>query len=375
MAKRRGNREGSIYFHHVSGKWCAQVSLDGRRLTKYFPTQKEAQDWILETRKKIKKGLTFKAAKLTVGNYLHYWLNSIEDSIKQTTWIDYRQGIKNHIAPTLGKIKMIDLKPTDIQLLINKKKAEGLSAWRLQYIKRILNKALRQAVALGIISSNPVLAVTVPRPPQKEMRFWNKDQVKTFLDCVESHRLEALYYLAFTTGLRQGELLGLRWADLDTENQRIYIKRQLRRVREKGLIYQELKTKNSRRVIIIGDLVLEKLANHRDYLKKEALFAGDDWGDKEFQIIFPSSVGTPLEPRNLYRHFQETTQKAQLPKIRFHDIRHTAATLMFREGIHPKVVQEILGHSSVSLTLDTYSHVIPSMQEEVADKLNNLLKL
>ncbi len=125
-------------------------------------------------------------------------------------------------------------------------------------------------------------------------------------------------------------------------------------------------------MIVISDLVLSKLETHRVYQQKEVLFAGDRWEDKENLIMFPSSIGTPLEPRNSYRHFQEAAKKAGLPKIRFHDIRHTAATLMFKEGIHPKVVQEILGHASITQTLDTYSHVIPSMQEEIKEKINNL---
>lgn len=373
MGKRRGNHEGALYFHKAAGKWSAQVTLQGKRITKYFDSQKEGREWIKEIRSQIDKGLTFKAAQLRFDDYLDHWLLTIKDSIKQSTWVDYRQGIINHISPYLGKLKIKDLSPADIQLLINQKKEEGLSPWRLQYIKRILNKALRQAVILGIIPFNPVRGVTVPRPPKKEMKVWNKEQVKVFLAKVERHRMEALYWLAFTTGLRQGELLGLRWSDVDWENKRIYIKRQLRRVREKGLIYQELKTNNSQRVIILSDLVISKLKEHQGYQKKEILFVGDRWEDKENLIMFPSTIGTPLEPRNLFRHFQEIIKQAELPRIRFHDIRHTAATLMFKEGIHPKVVQEILGHSSISLTLDTYSHVIPSMQEEVASKLNTLL--
>ena len=131
---------------------------------------------------------------------------------------------------------------------------------------------------------------------------------------------------------------------------------------------------HSRRVIVISDLVLSKLETHRVYQQKEVVFAGDRWEDKENRIMSPSSIGTPFEPINSYRHVQEAAKKAELPKIRFHDIRHSAATLMFKEGIHPKVVQEILGHASITQTLDTYSHVLPSMQEEVAKKIDLLLE-
>jgi len=372
MAKKRGHNQGSVYKHKATGKWCSQVTIQGPRLTEYFSTQKEGFEWIQEMRLQIDRGLTFEAAKLKMSDYLKYWLDTIQDSIKQTTWIDYRQGVKNHILPNLGDFKVKDIKPIDIQLLINRKKEEGLSAWRLQYIKRILNKALNQAVLLGIIPFNPVKGVTVPRPPKREMNVWNKDQVKIFLASLEETRFEAFYYVAFTTGLRQGELLGLHWNDLDWKNKTLSIKRQLRRVREKGVVFEELKNKHSQRVIVLSDIVITKMESHQEHQKKMILFAGDRWKDKEKKIIFPSTIGTPWTPRNCYRHFQEGTKKLELPKIRFHDIRHTAATLMFKENIHPKVVQEILGHASIVQTLDTYSHVIPSMQEEVAETLNRL---
>ncbi|NOH11525.1 MAG: site-specific integrase [Chloroflexi bacterium] len=372
MAKRRGNQEGSIFFHKPSGKWCAQVSLDGHRPTKYFDTQRECREWIKEITAQIDQGLTFQASKLRMDEYLAYWHESIKGTIKHNGWIDYGQAVKNHIIPTLGNKKLNTIKSSDIQRLMNKKREEGQSPWRLQYIRRVLNKAMGQAVSWGVITYNPVKAVTIPKVPKKEMKVWDKDQAKSFLAYVEGHRLEALYYLAFTTGMRQGELLGLHWLDLDWENNRIQVKRQLRRVREKGLMFEELKTETSQREIVLADSTIAILKKHKEFQQKEILLAGERW--KENEIVFPSTIGSPLEPRNLYRHFVEVTKKLGLPKIRFHDLRHTAATLMLIEGIHPKVVQERLGHSSVTLTLDTYSHVIPSMQTEVVEKLDKLLK-
>jgi integrase len=162
------------------------------------------------------------------------------------------------------------------------------------------------------------------------------------------------------------------WSDVDWDKKRLHVNRQLRRVREKGLIFQELKTKTAQRVIFLGDAGILKLEHHRAIQEQQKLVAGSRWQDQN--IVFPSTIGTPLGPRNLYRHFIKTTEKVGLPRIKFHDLRHTAATLMLKEGIHPKVVQERLGHSTVTLTLDVYSHVIPSMQEEVAEKLDGLLQ-
>jgi integrase len=272
----------------------------------------------------------------------------------------------------LGNIKLKDLNPGHIQHLINLKRDDGLGPWTLSFIRQVLNTSLQQAVSWGMISSNPGKMVKVPRIPKKEMHVWTKDQVKTFLNSLSGSRLEALYYMAVTTGLRQGELLGLLWSDVDWENKRIHLCRQLRRVREKGLQFEELKTVASRRTIYLGNSGVLNLNQHQEHQKTMIQKAGSKWNYRD--IIFPSTIGTPLSPRNLYRHFIETTQKNQLPKIRFHDLRHTAATLMLNEGVHPKVVQERLGHSSISITLDVYSHVLPSMQEIVSEKLDNLLK-
>lgn len=371
MAKRRGNNEGSIY-QRKNGTWSAQVSVNGNRLSYYGKTQAECRQWIKETVTQVDAGITFEGARYRVSEYLEEWLKSIKGSIRQNTWFDYRQLIKNHIDPTLGKIKLKDLKPSQIQVVINAKREEGYSPWTLQFIRRVLNTAMGQAVVWGMITNNPVKGVKVPRSPQQELSIWTKEQVKIFLDHVEGTRFEALYFLAVTTGLRQGELLGLMWSDIDWGKKRLSIKRQLRQVRGKGLIFQELKTKTAQRVIFLGDSAILKLEQHRTIQDQQKLIAGSRWQDQN--IVFPSTIGTPLGPRNLYRQFINTTEKTGLPRIKFHDLRHTAATLMLKEGIHPKVVQERLGHSSITLTLDVYSHVIPSMQEEVAEKLDGLLQ-
>ena len=192
------------------------------------------------------------------------------------------------------------------------------------------------------------------------------------LDAVEGTRYYALYYLAVTTGLRQGELLGLKWADFDWENKRFQVQRQLQRITGKGLVFSEPKTKTGKRSIAFGNITIEILRRHQEILFIQKRNSGDRW--KENNLVFPSTIGTPLSPRNLIRQFEELLKKIKLPKIRFHDLRHTAATLMFKQGVHPKVVQERLGHSSIVLTMDTYSHVIPSMQEDAADILEKAIE-
>ncbi len=204
------------------------------------------------------------------------------------------------------------------------------------------------------------------------MQYLTEEQTKILLSAVENTRYAALYHLAVTTGLRLGELLGLKWGDLEWDNKRLQIRRQLQRIPHQGLVFAELKSKSSKRAIALGSLSIAKLKTHQEMQQEAKLAKGDIW--QENDLLFPSTKGSPHEPRNLQRHFENLLEKIELPKIRFHDLRHTAATLMFKQGVHPKVVQERLGHSSISLTLDTYSHVIPSMQSQAADDLDAILQ-
>jgi len=365
VAKRRGNKEGSIYFHKTSGKWCAQVSLQGRRLTKYFETQTKCREWIKEITQQIDQGLTFTAANLTVSRYLQKWIKIVETSLRPRTWIRYKQIARDHLVPMLGKIKLNDLRPDQIQSLYASKLEEGLSNRSVEFIHAVLRRSLNQALMWGLIARNPALATKPPKPKKKEMKYLTKEQVKILLSAVQGTRYSALYHLAVTTGLRKGELLGLKWDDVDWENKRLQVRRQLQRISHKGYEFSEPKSGRGKRVVALGDLTIEKFRKHKEIQKTDKEKVEKSW--QEYNLIFPSTIGTPFGPRNLNRHFSELLGKTNLPKIRFHDLRHTAATLMFSQGVHPKVVQERLGHSSISLTLDTYSHVIPSIQSQAAD--------
>lgn len=172
--------------------------------------------------------------------------------------------------------------------------------------------------------------------------------------------------------MRQGEILGLKWADLDWKTGKLHVQRQIQRMTGKGLVFTEPKSAAGRRVVAVSKSTLNILEEHSNLQQHEKILAGDHW--VETDLIFSSTIGTPLDHRNLYREFKETLKKAGLPNIRFHDLRHTAASLMLQQGIHPKVVQERLGHSDITLTLNTYSHVLPSMQEDAAEKMDEVLK-
>jgi integrase len=371
MAKKRGKNEGSLY-QRQDGSWCAQVTVGGKRLTKYAKTKRECRDWLKETLAQIESGINFQGAKASLSEYLEQWLLTIKPALRPKTVYQYKQVVRMHIVPILGEITLKDLRPDHIQNLYNRKSEEGLSPRMVRLLHAVLHRALNQAMFMGLITRNPTQATIKPKIPRKEMETLTDNQVQTFLLTARGARFEMIYLLALTTGLRAGELLGLRWSDLDWVTCRLQVKRQLQRLPEgKGLAFSEPKSSAGRRVVVLGTYTLEKLREHYNKQQLARQFAGERW--QEDDLIFTSTIGTPLDLRNVYREYKEILKQGGLPDLRFHDLRHTAATLMLQQGIHPKVVQERLGHSQISLTLDTYSHVLPSMQEDAAQKLDDLV--
>ena len=203
------------------------------------------------------------------------------------------------------------------------------------------------------------------------MHTLNENQVKILIGTATGSRWEMLFWLAVTTGLREGELLGLKWSDLDWVTRRLSVQRQLQRLKDRGLVFSSPKSEAGERAVLLSIDTIKRLRGHHAVQYYEKLFAGNHW--QENDLIFPSTLGTTLDPRNLYRNFKAKLRQADLPDIRFHDLRHTAATLMLQQGVHPKVVQERLGHTDIRLTLDTYSHVLPDIQEEAVQKLDRVL--
>ena len=364
MAKRRANKEGTIY-KRKDGRWCAQITLNGKRPTKYFDTQRECQEWIRETLNQVDRGVAV-TTRQTLGEFLAAWLEAVKSSIRPKSYETYAWNIHHHISPSLGHIKLRELRPDHIQRFYTRKLDNGVGTPTVRMSHGVLRRALGHAVKWGLLAHNVSDAVVPPKAKTKEMSVWDAEQVRCFLRLTEGHRWDALFYLAVTTGLRQGELTGLYWSDMDWKSSRLRIQRQ---------VYQgqvsELKTASSRRVVTLGEVALDKLHERQEHQARER-----EWGIwQENDFIFTSRRGKPVSHGSLYPVFIDLTKAAGLPRIRFHDLRHTAATLMLQQGVHPKVVQERLGHSSISMTLGTYSHVLPSLQEDVADRLDELLWL
>lgn len=248
----------------------------------------------------------------------------------------------------------------------------GLSKRSVQLIHSVLHRELGHAVRWQIIPQNPADAVIAPRPRKQQHSYWDRDQVATLLDHVRDDLLFALYRLALTTGMRRGELLGLRWRDVDLERQRISIRQSLGQDGNGRPTLQEPKTPASIRTIAITETDVAILRKHRRLQGEERLRLGSDYRDMD--LVFSAPLGTPINPGNLIRQFKRAIREAGVPERRFHDMRHTHASLMLSAGVHPKIVQERHGHAQISTTLDTYSHALPNLQVDAAMTLENHLR-
>jgi integrase len=257
-----------------------------------------------------------------------------------------------------------------VQELLNDKLDEGLSPRTVQYIHAVLRGCLRQAVDWDLLPRNVATMAKPPKVCRKEVEPFDIEGVRRLLEALRGDRLEALYSVALAVGLRRGEALGLKWDDVDLDDGSLKVRRALQALKG-GIKFVEPKSARSRRVIALPSIAVQALRRHRAWQSQERLLAGSRWQDQG--LIFTSTIGTPIHPRNLVRHFHGVLEAAGLPRKRFHDLRHTCASLLLVQGVQPRVVMEILGHSQISITMDTYSHVMPTLQQDAASRMNALL--
>jgi len=376
LARKRGNGEGSIS-RRKGGGWMAQYVVytsDGRkRRTVYGKTRAEAATKLAKAISNRADGLTFDSKNLTVGRYLDAWLkDSVRDTVRLTTFQGYERIVRLHIKPTLESVKLDRLTPLHVRGLYREKLETGLAPRMVQLVHTTLHKALKQAVADGLIPRNVTEAVKAPRRVSKEMRPLSPDQARAFLVVARGEKLETLFVLALTTGMRQGELLGLKWEDVDPEAGTLHVRRTLSTAMGKGFSFNPPKTAKSRRSIKLPRLALQSLRGHRAAQLEERTRIAGLW--KDHDLVFTTGIGTPVSRADLItRSFKPLLQQADLPDVRFHDLRHTCATLLLGKGVHVKLVQELLGHSTIAVTLDTYSHVLPGMGDGLADAMDETL--
>ena len=373
MTKKRGNGEGSRPRKRPDGRWEARYTIhtsEGpKRKTLYGKTRQEVANKLARALSNRTQGLTFEGSSLKLGEYLDRWLPDIRDTIRQRTWERYEQIVRVHLKPALGRLKLKDLTATHARGLYREKLEGGSSPRTVQYIHTTLRKALQDAVSDGLIPRNVADGIRAPRPKKKEINPLSPEQTRAFLEAVRGDRLEALYVLAIHRGLRQGELLGLRWEDVDLEAGKLQVRRTLSLTSD-GHVFEPPKNGKGRSIELTQDASVA-LKRHLTCQLEEIEALGDDYQDQG--LIFPGEKGQPMRPWTLTRKLERILERAGLPHIRFHDLRHTCATLLLSKGVHPKFVQELLGHATISITLDRYSHVIPAMGDQTKKAMEDVL--
>ena len=373
---RRGAYEGSIYRRKGDGRWAASVHLgyaDGRRVRKtYYGRSRAAVQQALNVAvSAYQSGLPVtRNDRQTLQAFVEQWLVGVRPSLRPSTHARYSQLMLVHVVPNLGRTPLTRLTPRQVQDLLNAKAASGLSPRTVGHIRAVLRRALNQAMRWNLVARNVASLVDPPHVPPFDIRPLNVAQARTFLLAAQSDRLAALYVVALASGMRQGELLALRWEDVDIDGLTLTVRRSLSRVGGKAVVV-EPKSQRSRRTIPIPQLAVDALRRQRSRQAEDRLVAGAAWQDNG--LVFTTALGTALDGSNVTHRFQRLLAEAGLPRQRFHDLRHACASFLLTQGVPARVVMETLGHSQVSHTLNIYTHVAPELQREAADRLEALL--
>jgi integrase len=395
MAKKRGNGEGTI-LKRKDGTWQAQATIGRetetgklKRITFYGKTQKEVQQKLAKALGEISQGIFIEPTKISVGEWFDTWLKEYKQPpiIKLSTYVSYEMFIRAHLKPILGCLLLKDLRPEHLQKFYNDKFRNGrvdgkggLSAKTLHNLHNMIHEGLEQAVKNNLIMRNVSKATTLPKRSKKEIRVLTLAEQKKFMKALSKERLNTAFILCLGSGLRLGELLALKWEDVNLDDGIIKVRKTLNRLKtlDEGsstktkLIFQDPKTEKGRRNIPIPENIITELKAHRARQRQEKIAFGGEFN--ELNLVFCSEAGTPLEPRSFIRKLHSIIEKSSIDHTNVHALRHTFATRLLEANEHPKVVQEMLGHANIAMTLDTYSHVMPEVKKAAAQKLNALFE-
>ena len=380
MAKRRsgrrGNGEGSIY-QLPDGRWRGSVFLgyrQGKPHRKYVTRRTRAQA-AAEIRRLLeaqRQGQLVTTGSMTVGEWLAIYLQQVaKPKIRPRTFDRYALDIERHIVPAIGRHRLHKLRPAHLVELYNAKAAEGLSGASVRHMHAVIRRALNVAVKWQLIAVNPRTLVDAPQARQHEITPLSTAEARRLIQATEGDRMAARWLVGLALGLRQGEALGLWWDDIDPAAQLLRVRRALQRQRGAGLVFTAPKTARSKRTIPLPAQLVHALEKHKQQQEKERLAAGSSWQGSP--CVFTTPIGTPVDPRSDYREFKKLLGRAGVTSVRLHDLRHTAASLLVVQGVPPRVVMEILGHSQIALTMNTYSHVAPKVSREAAERIARAL--
>ena len=379
MAKRRGDGEGSIY-QAKDGRWRAEVSLGykpngkPKRKVIYGKTRVEVAGELKKTLREQQLGINVKPERQTVAAFLQSWLDdTAKPKNRPQTVRSYKWLIESHLVPGLGKVTLDKLAPQQVQEFLAERHASGLSAGTVKHIRATLRAALSHAERWGLVHRNVAKLVIVPSGERYKALVLTPEQAREFLKFAVVSKQGPLLTTAISLGLRRGELLALRWCDVDLEECSLRVTHSLERAKGAGLKLSEPKSEQAKRQLRLPAITVQALREQRERQTMARQWAGSRWREGDF--IFTTGIGTPLPPETVNPELAAVLTAAKLPKIRFHDLRHSAASLLLAQGVHPKLVQETLGHSTFQLTMDTYSHVIPALRNEVADRMDSVFGL
>lgn len=372
---RRANGQGTIYeikSGRSAGHWRCAVKLpDGTRRTYYGKTKEDVEAKLLDAQHAIKHNAPMPPPRtLTVGTYVTDWLEDQRDHLRPSTTAGYLANIKHHIVPSLGTVKLADLQPADVRRLHRESKARGLGARSVRYVHMTLNRALKQAEADGVVGRNVAVLAKPPGAERKRIQPFTPAEALRFLDTVKGDPLEPLYVTTLGLGLRRGEVLGLRWSDVNWTAQQITVAGQLQRVKDVGIVWVAPKTDASIAVIDVPEFVMDALVAQKD---RQAFLSGSPrWRNSGY--VFTTEQGGPLEPDNVTHRFPKFLKDHDLRHQRFHDLRHSTASLLLARGVPLWQVSKILRHAGIAITSDTYGHLYAETSRAAADVMNAFME-
>lgn len=376
MAKRRAKGDGAV-FKRSDGRWIGYVDLgwqDGRHVRKYVHgrDREETRERVKAIIRNVDDGLPPPSHSPRLGEFLDKWLAAAKPGLRPATYVSYEGVVRIHIVPNLGRLTLDRLSVDHVASLVDRKQRDPqLSATTVRYILLVLRIALNKAVRWGLIARNVATLVDPPRVAHREVRVLSPEQTQQLLVAAKGESIEGLLVVAVSTGLRLGEALGLQWQDIDLERREVRITKSLRRIAGRGQVLSETKTRRSRRSLVLPVTTVEALRAHRVEQREWRRAAGSSWSELGF--VFTTATGRPLDQRNVLRMFKRVLRKAKLARMRFHDLRHSCASLLLAQHTDPRVIMETLGHSNISVTMNMYAHVMPALKRDAADAMDRSL--